>query len=152
MHEQVRSLCSGADSDCDSGPTVFFLDTFSAGSDGRLSSAYEWFDETTITHPEDSYELSSGYLKIFAGRGQDLWGGYPRKRGAPMLLYPSPVQNYTLETTTDLENHTRRLTYTYIRGQHTVTLEAGQTLRVPDGLEDTDSRRYCLRYRYNFSL
>jgi len=59
-------------------------------------------------------------------------------------------QDFTLETITDLENHTRRLIYSYVRGPHTVSVEAGQILRVPDGFEETDSRKYSLRYRYNF--
>jgi hypothetical protein len=59
-------------------------------------------------------------------------------------------QDFTLETTIDLENHTRRLMYSYVRGPHTVSLEAGQILRLPDGFEETDSRKYSLRYRFDF--
>lgn len=61
-------------------------------------------------------------------------------------------QDYALETTTDLQNHTRRLTYSFTSGPHMVSVEAGQFLRLPDGFEETDSRRYTLRYRYIFNL
>ncbi len=69
-----------------------FIDTFSTD---QLRSGYDWFDEKT----PDSYTLSAnpGWLKIEAGRRQDLWKA-SYKRGAPLLLRSAPRGNYTIET------------------------------------------------------
>jgi hypothetical protein len=72
---------------------TYFLDTFSTD---QLSSGYRWFDEGV----PDSYSLTAkhGWLGINAGVRQDLWGGIPLKRGAPLLLRPAPEGDYKVDT------------------------------------------------------
>lgn len=73
----------------------YFYDSFSV--DGYLAPGYRWFDEERT----DSYEISGGKLRITASRGQDLWGGLPVKRGAPLMLRTAPVGDYNLECDVD---------------------------------------------------
>lgn len=67
----------------------------------------DYFNTNGVFHPDweqfpdpgpDSYEISNGWLTITASRGQDLWGGIPLKRGAPLLLRTAPTGNYALES------------------------------------------------------
>lgn len=60
-------------------------------------SGYRFFDEDRT----DSYEVSGGRLRVTASRGQDLWGGLPVKRGAPILLRPAPTGDYEVECLVD---------------------------------------------------
>lgn len=93
VHDMVDALCSERGADCDMGRPIHFLDTFSTDP---LGSGYRWFDEGG----GDSYSLAEepGYLTIEAGYGQDLWGGTPAKRGAPLLLRRAPRADYWAET------------------------------------------------------
>jgi hypothetical protein len=93
VHEMVDALCAQRGAKCDMGRPIHFLDTFSAGP---LRAGYRWFDEGG----NDSYNLvdAPGYLSIEAGFGQDLWGGTPAKRGAPLLLRRAPRGDYWAET------------------------------------------------------
>ena len=70
---------------------TLFLDTFSTN---QLSSGYQWFDQGTV----DTYHLGDGHLRIAAHKRQDLWGGIPIKRGAPLMLRPAPAGDYWVET------------------------------------------------------
>lgn len=85
---------------------IYFLDTFSNHQLGdsvgdsvgdRVGDGY-WFFNEGGPRDTDTYSLTDGWLKIRAGIGQDLWGGTPPKRGAPIMLYKAPAGNYTLET------------------------------------------------------
>lgn len=92
VREKVTELCSKPGADCDLTPSAYFIDTF---TDDSLSGGHRWFDENN----PDSYDLEGGYLKISAGLWQDLWGGIPLKRGAPIILRPAPEEeNYTITT------------------------------------------------------
>ena len=62
--------------------------------DGYLASGYNWYDEGA----SDQYEVSGGYLKITAKKCQDLWGGYPVKRGAPVMWRDAPAGDYDVDT------------------------------------------------------
>lgn len=98
VHKMVDALCSQRGADCEVGRPIYFVDTFSAG---RLSSGYRWFNEASPGVREtDSYSLVNelGYLRIKAGRGQDLWAGTPAKRGSPLMLRPAPERDYWIET------------------------------------------------------
>jgi hypothetical protein len=76
--------------------SIYFLDTFSTD---ELSSGYHWFDEKGAPgDPDDAYSLTRGWLRIEAGVRQDLWGGTPLKRGAPLMLRPAPEGDYWVET------------------------------------------------------
>ena len=70
---------------------IYFLDTFSTEV---LSAGYTWFDQDK----PDAHSLTSGWLGICANKGQDLWGGLPIKRGAPLMLRTAPNENYWAET------------------------------------------------------
>ena len=87
----VSDLCSQRGATCNRGGSTYFLDTF---SDTEVASGYRWFDEGT----PDTYSLSNGYLAIAATVWQDLWGGTPVKRGAPILLRSAPRGDYCAET------------------------------------------------------
>lgn len=69
---------------------IFFQDFFS----GSLDSSYHQFPEAS----SDRYTIVDGYLKITAPMGQDLWGGVPLKRGAPLLLHAAPGGDYEVES------------------------------------------------------
>lgn len=73
----------------------YFYDSFSV--DGYLAPGYRWFDEGRA----DSYEISGGKLRITASRGEDLWGGLPVKRGAPLMLRSAPAGDYVIECDVD---------------------------------------------------
>lgn len=60
-------------------------------------------------------------------------------------------QDFTVLTTEDLRYHTRRLSYTYTRGNHELVLQIGQQLRRPDSSLKTDSQKASLIYRYRFT-
>ena len=66
-------------------------------TDGFLDPSYRWFDNP----PPDSYEVSGGMLHITANAGQDLWGGVPLKRGAPIMLHNTPPGDYEVECMLD---------------------------------------------------
>ena len=66
-------------------------------TDGFLHSSYRWFDDPSL----DSYEISGGMLHITANAGQDLWGGNPLKRGAPIMLHKTPSGDYIVECMLD---------------------------------------------------
>jgi hypothetical protein len=72
-----------------------FSDDFT--KDGYLAPGWRFFDEDS----PDSYEISDGRLKITANHGQDLWGGVPLKRGAPLMLRPVPLGDYEVECVVD---------------------------------------------------
>jgi len=81
--------------------TVFLLLAGCAGNvqdyfsrDGYLNTDWRWFDDGK----EDSYEVKDGYLTIMVSQGEDLWGGIPLKRGAPLMLRTAPAGNYTVES------------------------------------------------------
>ncbi len=78
-------------------PSPPFCDRFTR--DGYLRCSYRWFDEGK----SDSYEIKDGHLKISVSRGEDLWGGVPLKRGAPLMLHPAPAGNYVVESLVDSE-------------------------------------------------
>jgi len=65
--------------------------------DGFLDPSYRWFDDP----PPDSYQVSGGMLHITANAGQDLWGGVPLKRGAPIMLHKTPPGDYEVECMLD---------------------------------------------------
>lgn len=69
--------------------TIYFFDSFSSN---QTRSGYRFFDEGA----RDGYSAVNGWLRIDAGRGQDLWGD--GKRGAPLLLRPAPTGDYGVET------------------------------------------------------
>lgn len=71
-----------------------FYDNFQAPT---LDRGYRFFDEP----PADSYALADGWLRITANRGQDLWGGQPVKRGAPLLLRLAPPGDYEVRCVVD---------------------------------------------------
>ena len=71
------------------GCATFFSDSFS----GNLDPSYRFFDEVKT----DSYLISGGRLRITVSRGEDLWGGVPIKRGAPLMLHPAPAGDYEVE-------------------------------------------------------
>lgn len=99
VHPKTDNLCALPGAACDNDRRILFLDLFSGNDPSQLSNNYVWFDERTATFPEDSYDLLQGYLNIYAGLGQDLWGGGPPyKRGAPMLVYPAPNEDYMVES------------------------------------------------------
>lgn len=91
VQEKVVSLCAMPGVSCQEGYPIFFLDTFSSEP---LDPDYHWFDEGN----PDVKKVEDGYLEIEAGVWQDLWGGSPYKRGAPLLLYPAPGGDYQVET------------------------------------------------------
>ena len=62
--------------------------------DDYLSADYHWFDEGKT----DSYEIKGGYLKITAKSCQDLWGGSPIKRGAPIMWLDAPSGDYDVDS------------------------------------------------------
>jgi len=72
------------------GCATYFSDPFS----GTLDPSYRKFDENRI----DNYEIVGGQLRITASRGEDLWGGTPLKRGAPLLLHAVPGGDYEVES------------------------------------------------------
>ncbi|MGR8980851.1 MAG: DUF1349 domain-containing protein [Gammaproteobacteria bacterium] len=65
----------------------FYFDAFEAGV---INPDYRWLDDY------EAGQIVDGRLRIIAGPGQDLWGGLPIKRGAPMLLRQAPKGNYEL--------------------------------------------------------
>jgi hypothetical protein len=71
-----------------------FFDTF---EERELDPGYRWFDEGW----PDRYEISSGWLRISATTGQDLWGGQPLKRGAPLMLRQAPAGDYEVRCFVD---------------------------------------------------
>jgi hypothetical protein len=79
--------CNGG---CNRADSTFFSDSFS----GNLDPTYRKFDERNT----DEYEVVSGRLRITASRGEDLWGGSPLKRGAPLLLHTTPAGEYSVES------------------------------------------------------
>ena len=133
----------------------------------RTSASTEGIDQTLTVGKRFTAGRSSG-----GGVGFHLRGGFTHRRQWENAGYTTvkPLidfsihsahhrldlhlafldQDFTLVTTTDLENHTRRLTYSFTSGPHTISVEAGQILRQPEGNEETDSRRYSLRYRLSF--
>jgi hypothetical protein len=133
----------------------------------RTSASSEGLDQTLTVGKRFSAGVASG-----GGVGFHLRGGITHRRQTGHSGYTTvkPLidfsihsdhhrldlhlafldQDFTLETTADLENHTRRLTYSFTRGPHTFLVETGQILRLPDGFEETDSRRYSLRYHFDF--
>lgn len=94
VHEMVGTLCSQAGSDCETGGAVHFVDTFGSKGSSPLNPDFDPFDE----EESDEFEVNDGYLTITATPGQDLWGGSPRKRGAPLLLHSTPSGDYTVQT------------------------------------------------------
>lgn len=94
VHDMADALCSEPGSSCDESVKVHLLDIFSNNS---INSGYTWYDEKPVGS-NDSYQSLNGYLKIVAGLGQDLWGGTPEKKGAPMLLRAAPNYDYWIET------------------------------------------------------
>lgn len=94
VNAMVADLCSGQNASCTPQEDTIFVDTFSSD---KLGGNYEWLNETPIGD-DDWHRLNSGHLQIHAGLGQDLWGGYPVKKGAPMLLRQAPEGNYSAET------------------------------------------------------
>lgn len=77
------------------GCATLFVDPFS----GNLDPGYRFFDEGR----SDSYLISGGQLSITASRREDLWGGVPIKRGAPLMLRPAPAEDYEVECYVDSE-------------------------------------------------
>ena len=71
-----------------------FMDHFDAD---ELDHGYRWYNEPA----EDRWQLRAGRLMIMAARGQDLWGGLPLKRGAPILLRRPPVGDYEVRCLVD---------------------------------------------------
>jgi hypothetical protein len=49
----------------------------------------------------ERYGIEGGRLAIMAPRGQDLWGGVPLKRRAPLLLHEAPAGDYGIECVID---------------------------------------------------
>jgi len=93
VHDMVDELCAFPDAACNRDTnTTYFLDTFN--NPYVLQSGYNWFDEEN----PDTYDLVEGYLRIEAGAFQDLWGGPPLKRGAPIMFRTAPEGNYYAET------------------------------------------------------
>jgi len=76
------------------GGSTFFSDHFS----GSLDPNYHKFDERNT----DQYETVSGRLRITTHPGEDLWGGSPIKRGAPLLLHTTPSGDYSAESFVEL--------------------------------------------------
>ncbi len=92
VHDMVDALCAMPGSACERDiETIFFLDTFNSGV---LDPGYTWFDRENT----DTYSLTDGYLRIEASLFEDLWGGSPVKRGAPLMLHNVPSGNYMIET------------------------------------------------------
>ena len=73
---------------------IYFSDHFSGNVP---DSAYLKFPDSAA----DCYKIEGGRLAISAISGQDLWGGVPLKRGAPLLLYPASLGNYGVECKVD---------------------------------------------------
>jgi len=69
--------------------TPYFSDSFS----GALDPSYRIFDQNRI----DNYDVVGGNLVITANAFEDLWGGEPLKRGAPLLLHDVPERDYEVE-------------------------------------------------------
>jgi hypothetical protein len=90
VQAMAEALCSQPGADCRL-DTPIFIDTFSGD---QLNPGYRWFDEGT----PDTWSLTQGYLEIEAGVWQDLWGGLPKKRGAPLMLRPALRGDYWVET------------------------------------------------------
>lgn len=91
VHQMAGDLCSQEGASCNTGKRVIFLDTFSQGA---IDPIYRRFDEGNA----DEYRIEDGHLKIITGLHEDLWGGTPIKRGAPLLLYQAPEGDYEVET------------------------------------------------------
>jgi len=77
------------------GCRYYFHDPFS--TDDYFDPGWRQFDEGR----PDRYEIRDGWLRITASRGEDLWGGMPRKRGAPLLLHTAPSGDYEVECIVD---------------------------------------------------
>ena len=73
---------------------IYFQDMFSTNV---LNSEYREFPEGS----SERYGIENGRLAIIAPMGQDLWGGVPLKRGAPLLLHTAPTGDYGVECTVD---------------------------------------------------
>lgn len=58
-----------------------------------LPCDYHWFEDG-ISH---YYEINRGMIHITARPWEDLWGGEPVKRGAPIMLRPAPAGDYEVE-------------------------------------------------------
>jgi hypothetical protein len=129
VHEMVDALCGQPDAECVRNEPLCFIDTFDAAP---LDEEYRWFDEgdpdTFLLTSESDDEDWPGYLKIHAGLGQDLWGGIPAKRGAPLLLRPAPEGDYVVES--------------FVTAQPPYASEGSQPLNTQIGLfvfEDVDN-------------
>lgn len=66
------------------------------------------------------------------------------------LHYSFQDQEYTNPTVSDLQNQSRRLTYSYTQGPHIVSVRWLEDLHRPGNATRTDSQKFTLSYNYAF--